>query len=90
MPNGPLKITGLTFDEETVVSECQIEDEDLKVRYTYNVMYTSFSKYFNFQNHSESMNFSSMKLFLLIGLAYSICVQKGCQEEEEEGRKING
>lgn len=34
MPNGPLKITGLTFDEETVVSECQIEDEDLKVRYT--------------------------------------------------------
>lgn len=41
MPNGPLKITGLTFDEETVASECQIEDEDLKVHILY--MYTSFS-----------------------------------------------
>lgn len=34
MPNGPLKITGLTFDEETVASECQIEDEDLKALLT--------------------------------------------------------
>lgn len=57
MPNGPLKITGLTFDEETVASECQIEDEDLKVHILYMYIHVSFSKYFNFQNHSEAMNF---------------------------------
>lgn len=34
MPNGPLKITGLTFDEENVESEYQVEDEDLKVLFT--------------------------------------------------------
>lgn len=34
MPNGPLKITGLPFDEENVESEYQVEDEDLKVLFT--------------------------------------------------------
>jgi len=31
MPNGPMKITGLTFDENLYESEHSVTDEDMKV-----------------------------------------------------------
>ena len=80
MPNGPLKITGLTFDEENVESEYQVEDEDLKVLFTKFLAIQKNSLHYVQLSHFELKHSLSIPVypFVLTESPLSVCIKEGC------------